>query len=124
LARSSSVCAVTVALAGCGVETASTAATAAALKKQELEQGKKANAAVAGENRRRDAAGAAAGRKRRQIDARTRTNTDCRHADRRLSPPRSDRPGSRDVPDRQRAEMYFAFFAGRSPRLPGRDRAL
>ena len=30
-----------VALAGCGVETASTAATAAALKKQELEQGKK-----------------------------------------------------------------------------------
>ena len=29
------------ALAGCGVETASTAATAAALKKQELEQGKK-----------------------------------------------------------------------------------
>jgi len=28
-------------LAGCGVETASTAATAAALKKQELEQGKK-----------------------------------------------------------------------------------
>ena len=29
------------ALAGCGVETAGTAATAAALKKQELEQGKK-----------------------------------------------------------------------------------
>jgi len=29
------------ALAGCGLETASTAATAAALKKQELEQGKK-----------------------------------------------------------------------------------
>jgi len=29
------------ALAGCGVETASTAATAAALKKQELEHGKK-----------------------------------------------------------------------------------
>jgi hypothetical protein len=29
------------ALASCGVETASTAATAAALKKQELEQGKK-----------------------------------------------------------------------------------
>jgi NifU-like protein involved in Fe-S cluster formation len=29
------------ALAGCGVDTASTAATAAALKKQELEQGKK-----------------------------------------------------------------------------------
>jgi NifU-like protein involved in Fe-S cluster formation len=29
------------ALAGCGVETASTAATAAALKKQEIEQGKK-----------------------------------------------------------------------------------
>jgi NifU-like protein involved in Fe-S cluster formation len=30
-----------VVLAGCGVETASTAATAAALKKQEIEQGKK-----------------------------------------------------------------------------------
>ena len=30
-----------VALAGCGVETASTAATAAAVKKQEIEQGKK-----------------------------------------------------------------------------------
>ncbi|HZQ71945.1 MAG TPA: hypothetical protein VFB08_03440 [Burkholderiales bacterium] len=29
------------ALAGCGVETAGTAATAAAIKKQELEQGKK-----------------------------------------------------------------------------------
>lgn len=29
------------ALAGCGVETAGTAATAAAMKKQELEQGKK-----------------------------------------------------------------------------------
>ena len=29
------------ALAGCGVETASTAATAAALKKQEVEQGQK-----------------------------------------------------------------------------------
>ena len=29
------------ALAGCGVETAGTAATAAALKKQEIEQGKK-----------------------------------------------------------------------------------
>ena len=29
------------ALAGCGIDTASTAATAAALKKQELEQGKK-----------------------------------------------------------------------------------
>ena len=29
------------ALAGCGVETASTAATAAAIKKQEIEQGKK-----------------------------------------------------------------------------------
>ena len=29
------------ALAGCGVETAGTAATAAAVKKQELEQGKK-----------------------------------------------------------------------------------
>ncbi len=29
------------ALAGCGVETAGTAATAAALRKQELEQGKK-----------------------------------------------------------------------------------
>jgi len=28
-------------LAGCGVETASTAATAAAIKKQEMEQGKK-----------------------------------------------------------------------------------
>lgn len=28
-------------LAGCGVETASTAATAASLKKQEIEQGKK-----------------------------------------------------------------------------------
>ena len=32
---------VAAALAGCGVETASTAATAAALKKQEVEQGKK-----------------------------------------------------------------------------------
>lgn len=31
----------TVALAGCGVETASTALTAAALKKQEVEQGQK-----------------------------------------------------------------------------------
>jgi NifU-like protein involved in Fe-S cluster formation len=30
-----------VVLAGCGVETASTAATAAALKKQEIEQGRK-----------------------------------------------------------------------------------
>ena len=30
-----------IALAGCGVETASTAATAAAVKKQEIEQGKK-----------------------------------------------------------------------------------
>ena len=30
-----------VALAGCGVETASTAASAAAVKKQEIEQGKK-----------------------------------------------------------------------------------
>jgi polyhydroxyalkanoate synthesis regulator phasin len=30
-----------VALSGCGVETASTAATAAALKKQEVEQGRK-----------------------------------------------------------------------------------
>ena len=30
-----------VALAGCGVETASTAATAASIKKQELEEGKK-----------------------------------------------------------------------------------
>lgn len=30
-----------VALAGCGVETAGTAATAAAVKKQEIEQGKK-----------------------------------------------------------------------------------
>lgn len=35
------VLAAVVALAGCGVETASTAATAAALKKQEIEQGKK-----------------------------------------------------------------------------------
>lgn len=33
--------AVAAALAGCGVETASTAATAAALKKQEVEQGQK-----------------------------------------------------------------------------------
>lgn len=33
--------AVTAALAGCGVETASTAATVATLKKQEMEQGKK-----------------------------------------------------------------------------------
>ena len=32
---------VTLALAGCSVETASTAATAASLKKQELEQGQK-----------------------------------------------------------------------------------
>ena len=32
---------VAIMLAGCGLETASTAATAAALKKQELEQGKK-----------------------------------------------------------------------------------
>jgi hypothetical protein len=32
---------VAAALAGCGVETASTAATAAALKKQEVEQGRK-----------------------------------------------------------------------------------
>ncbi len=32
---------VVAALAGCGVETASTAATAAAVKKQEIEQGKK-----------------------------------------------------------------------------------
>jgi phage tail tape-measure protein len=32
---------VVMALAGCGVETASTAATAAAIKKQELEQGKR-----------------------------------------------------------------------------------
>lgn len=30
-----------VALAGCGVETATTAATSAAIKKQEIEQGKK-----------------------------------------------------------------------------------
>lgn len=30
-----------IALAGCGVETATTAATSAAIKKQELEQGKK-----------------------------------------------------------------------------------
>ena len=35
------VLAAAAALAGCGLETASTAATAAALKKQELEQGKK-----------------------------------------------------------------------------------
>lgn len=34
--------AVAAALAGCGVETASTAATVATLKKQEMEQGKKA----------------------------------------------------------------------------------
>ena len=33
--------AVTAALAGCGLETASTAATAASLKKQEMEQGQK-----------------------------------------------------------------------------------
>lgn len=33
--------AVLIALAGCGVETASTAATAAAIKKQEVEQGQK-----------------------------------------------------------------------------------
>lgn len=32
---------VALALAGCGVETASTAATGAAIKKQEVEQGKK-----------------------------------------------------------------------------------
>lgn len=32
---------VAAALAGCGVETAGTAATAAAIKKQEIEQGKK-----------------------------------------------------------------------------------
>ena len=31
----------TIALAGCGVETASTAATAASMKKQEMEQGQK-----------------------------------------------------------------------------------
>ena len=35
------VVAVTAALAGCGVETASTAATAGSIKKQELEQGQK-----------------------------------------------------------------------------------
>ena len=35
------VVAVVIALAGCGVETATTAATVAAAKKQELEQGKK-----------------------------------------------------------------------------------
>lgn len=35
------VLAATAALAGCGVETASTAATSAALKKQELQQGQK-----------------------------------------------------------------------------------
>ena len=33
--------ALTAALAGCGVETATTAATAASIKKQELEQGQK-----------------------------------------------------------------------------------
>ena len=33
--------AISAALAGCGVETATTAATAAAIKKQELEQGQK-----------------------------------------------------------------------------------
>ena len=35
------VIAVAAALAGCGVETASTAATAASIKKQELEEGQK-----------------------------------------------------------------------------------
>ena len=35
------VIAVTAALAGCGVETASTAATAASIQKQEMEQGQK-----------------------------------------------------------------------------------
>jgi len=35
------VIAVAAALSGCGVETAATAASAAAIKKQELEQGKK-----------------------------------------------------------------------------------
>ncbi len=35
------VIAATAALAGCGVETATTAATAASIKKQELEQGQK-----------------------------------------------------------------------------------
>jgi len=35
------VIAVAAALAGCGVETASTAATAASIKKRELEEGKK-----------------------------------------------------------------------------------
>jgi hypothetical protein len=33
--------ALTAALAGCGIETASTAATAASIKKQEMEQGQK-----------------------------------------------------------------------------------
>jgi curli biogenesis system outer membrane secretion channel CsgG len=35
------VAVIAAALAGCGLETASTAATAAAIKKQELEEGKK-----------------------------------------------------------------------------------
>jgi NifU-like protein involved in Fe-S cluster formation len=35
------VIAATIALAGCGIETASTAATAASIKKRELEEGKK-----------------------------------------------------------------------------------
>ena len=35
------IAAATVALTGCGVETASTAATAAAIKKQELQEGQK-----------------------------------------------------------------------------------
>lgn len=35
------IMAVVVTLAGCGVETASTAATAASIKKQEMEQGQK-----------------------------------------------------------------------------------
>ena len=40
LVRMSFACAALVALCGCGVETAGTAATSAAIKKQELEQGK------------------------------------------------------------------------------------
>jgi hypothetical protein len=39
--RTFAALAIAAALSGCGVETASTAATAAAIKKQEIEQGKK-----------------------------------------------------------------------------------
>jgi len=39
--RKTLVCIALSALAGCGVETATTAATGAAIKKQEIEQGKK-----------------------------------------------------------------------------------